>query len=72
MDKFGFTVGCADCRAAGRGSTAVKHTEECRKGIIGELEKAGDETIERETESFFEYLEEEEKKKRKMKAKTER
>ena len=47
LEKFGFTLGCAGCRAANRGSTAVGHTEECRKRIMGELEKAGDERLER-------------------------
>ncbi len=48
LEKFGFTVGCPDCRAANRGSTAVGHTEECRKRIMEEVEKAGDDRIERE------------------------
>ena len=43
LEKFGFTVGCAGFRAANRGSTAVGHTEECRKTITGGLERAGDE-----------------------------
>ncbi len=56
---------------ANRGSTTVGHTELCRKRIVGELEKAGDERIERErdrdrdrdrdrereTERISEYLE---------------
>ncbi len=37
LDKFGFTLGCAGCRAAYRGSTAVGHTGECREGIMEEL-----------------------------------
>ncbi len=67
LDKFGFTVRCAGCRAANRGATAVGHTEECRRRIIGELEKGGDERVERETERLFEYLEEEENKKKNAK-----
>ncbi len=58
LEKFGFAAGCPGCRAASRGSTAVGHTDECRKRIAGELEKAGGERVERETETFFEYLEE--------------
>ena len=48
LEKFGFAAGRAGCRAASRGSTAVGHTEECRKRIMGDLEKARDERIERE------------------------
>ncbi len=40
LDKCGFTVGCADCRAANRGSMAAGHTEECRKKIV-EVGKGG-------------------------------
>ncbi len=58
LDKFGFTVGCAGCRATNRGSAAVGHTAECRNRIMGQLEKTGDERIEREAERFFEHLEE--------------
>jgi hypothetical protein len=58
LEKFGFAVGRAVCRAANRGSTAVGHAEECRTRIMGELETVGDESIERETERFFEYHEE--------------
>ncbi len=66
LGRFGFTVGRAGWRAANRGSTAVGHTEECRKRIVEELEKAGDERVEREreTERFYERLEEEEENKR--------
>ncbi len=46
LEKFGLAEGCAGCRAANRGSTAVEHTEECRKWIVGQLETAGDERIE--------------------------
>ncbi len=48
VEKFEFNVGCAGSRAANRGSTAVGHTEECRRRIMEELEKAGDERVERE------------------------
>ncbi len=48
LGKFRFTVGCERCRPANRGSTAVGHTEECRKRIMGELETATDERIVRE------------------------
>ena len=69
MEKFGFAVGSAGCRAGNRGSTAVGHTEECRKRTMEELEGAGDERVEREreTERFYEYLEEEENKRKKAK-----
>ncbi len=63
LEKCGFTVGCAGRRAANRGSTAVGHTEECKTKFMGELEKAGEERVdrerERETERFYEHLEEE-------------
>ncbi len=42
LEKPRFAVGCPGCRAANRGSTAVGHTEECRKA----LEKAEHERIE--------------------------
>ena len=69
LKKFGLTAERAGCRAANRGSTPVGHTEERRKRIMGELEKAGDERIERATERFFVHLEEEDN--RRKKAKTE-
>ena len=34
LKKFGFTVGCAGCRAANRGSTAVGHSGAYRKKIM--------------------------------------
>ncbi len=67
LEKFGFTTGCPGCRAATRISTAVAHSEQCRKRILEELEKVGDERIEKEQERFFEYLEEEENEKKKAK-----
>ncbi len=33
LEKFGFATGCPVRRAANRGSTAVGHSEECRKRI---------------------------------------
>ncbi len=53
-------MGRTGCRATNCGSTAAGHKKECRKRIMGELEKAGDERIENETERYYEYLEEEE------------
>ncbi len=47
-----------------RGTTAANHSEECRKRLDEELEKVGDERLVRETERLFEYLEEEENKKK--------
>ncbi len=41
LEKFGFAVGCAGCRAANRGSSAVEHTEECRTRIAGEGGEGG-------------------------------
>ncbi len=55
-EKLGFATGCPGCRAANRGSTAVGHSEECRKRIAEELTKLGDERITRENERWFEYL----------------
>ncbi len=40
---------------ANRGTTAVGHTEECRKRIAEELEKFGAERLERERGGLFEY-----------------
>ncbi len=67
MGKFGYTVGCPGRRAANRGTTAVGHAEACRKRIVEELEKIGDERLEREKERLLEYLVGEENK---MKKKT--
>ena len=64
MEQFGYTAGCPGCRAANRGTTAANHSEECRKRLAEELEKVGDERLVRETERLFEYLEEEENKKK--------
>ncbi len=56
LEKYGYTAGCPGCRAANRGTAAANHTEECRKRIGEELEKVGDERIDRETARLFEYL----------------
>ncbi len=50
MEKHGHTAGCPGCKAAERGTAAANHTEECRKRIGEELEKVGDERLERETD----------------------
>ena len=68
LEKFGYTAGCPGCRAANRGTTAVNHSEECRKRLAEELEKVGDERLVRETERLFEHLEEEENKNEKGKS----
>ena len=47
LEKFGYTAGCPGCRAVSRGTTAMNHTEECRKRIAEELGKNGDERLER-------------------------
>ncbi len=31
LEKFGYTAGCPGCRAVNWGTTAVNHSEECRK-----------------------------------------
>ncbi len=41
LDKVGCTVGRTVCRAANRGSTAVGHTEECRKQFYGRVGEGG-------------------------------
>ena len=64
LEKFGHTIGCPGCRAVNRGTTAANHSEEHRKRIAEEVEKVGDERLVRETERLFEYLEEEESKKK--------
>ncbi len=38
MEKFGYTAGCPGCRAVNRGTSAMNHSEECRKRIAEELE----------------------------------
>ena len=43
------------------------HTEACRARIMEELEKIGDQRVEREQERLFEYLEEEENKRKRSK-----
>ncbi len=45
----------------------MNHAEECRKRVAEELEKVGDERLEREKESLIQHLEEEENEKRKAK-----
>ncbi len=67
LEKFGLTRGCAACRAANCGSTPVGRAKECRKRIMEDLEMAGDKRVERETERFYEYLEEEENKRKQAK-----
>jgi hypothetical protein len=52
VEKFGMTPGCDGCRAANRGAPARNHNEECRKRIKGELEKTGDQRVEREQEKL--------------------
>ena len=66
METFGHTPGCPGRRAANKGTTAANHSEQCRKRVAEELDKVGDERLARETERLFEYLEEEENKKKKM------
>ena len=56
LERFGYTAGCPGCRAANRGTTAVNHTEDCRRRIVTELEKIGDERIERERKRWHELL----------------
>ena len=68
LEKYGYTVGCPGCRAANRGTAAANHTEERRKRIGEELEKVGDQRLERETGTLLEYLEEEESKKKRARA----
>ena len=58
LEKFGYATGCPGRRAANRGTTPVGHAEERRKRIAEELEKIGDERLERERERLFEFLEE--------------
>ncbi len=61
--KFGYTADCSACRAANRGrTTTTGHTEEFGKRTAEELEKIGDERLEREKERLLEYLGEESKK----------
>jgi hypothetical protein len=45
--RFRFTVGCAGCRAISRGQPAQNHSEGCRIRIEAELEKEGDQRLER-------------------------
>ncbi len=45
LEKFGFAVGCAGCRAANLGSTAVGQTEQYRKmdhGTVGKCRRRED------------------------------
>ncbi len=42
LEMFGYTTGCPGCREVNRGTTATNHSEECRKRLAEELEKAGD------------------------------
>ena len=56
LQRFGFTVGCPGCRAANRDLPAPGHTEECRRRIQEELEKAGDTRIEREAARANRYF----------------
>ncbi len=68
LDKFGLTTGCQGCRVANRGSTAVCHSEECRRRITEALTKIGDERNTRENQNWFEYLTEEESKLKRSRA----
>ncbi len=69
LETFGYTTGCPGCRAVNGGTTATNHSEDRRKRLIEELEKVGDERLDRETGRLFEYMDEEEENKKK-KAKT--
>ena len=64
LESYGYTAGCPGCRAVNRGTAAQNHTEECRRRISDKLEKVGDERKNRETERLFDYLREEERRKR--------
>ncbi len=57
LKTFAQTAGCPGCRAAHRVTTATNHAEECRRRTAEELEKVGDERLEKE-ERLFEYVEE--------------
>ncbi len=46
----GHTAGNPGSSAANRGTTAVSHAEDCRARIVEEVEKVGDEGLEREKE----------------------
>ena len=50
------TPGCRGCIAVNRGSQAVNHLEDCRKRVIEELEKVGDERVIRQKERWEEGL----------------
>jgi hypothetical protein len=65
LEKYGYTAGCPGYRAVNRGTTSANRSEECRKRLAEKLEKVGDERLVRETERMFEYLEEDENKKKK-------
>ncbi len=67
LEMLGHTTGCPGWRAVNRGTTATNHSEEYRNRLTEELEKVGDERLERETERLFEYLEEEENREKKAK-----
>ncbi len=71
FDKLGHSAGCPGRRAANRGTKAVEHTEECRKGTAEELEKIRDERLEHDMEILLEYLEEEMNKKKKARRSSE-
>ncbi len=48
MESLGYAAGCLGRRAASRGTTAMYRTEECEKTFAEDLEKAGDEKLEKE------------------------
>ncbi len=67
LEKLGHATGCAGCRSANRVTTAVGRAEGRRRIIAEELGKIGDERLEREKEKLFDFLGEEENKRRKAK-----
>ncbi len=67
MEKVGYTAGCPGCRAANRGTTAVNPQRSAEAQLQKNLTKL-EMRLERETQRLFEYLEEEENRKKKAKA----
>jgi hypothetical protein len=51
LQHHGYSVGCAGCNAARRGTTAVNHSEECRTRITKALAEAGDPRVVRTVEA---------------------
>ncbi len=50
-----------------RGATATNHSVECRTNVAEELDKFGDERLEREKDRLLEHMEEEESKQKRQK-----